>query len=203
MTTLLWRILVAMGYPEDKAPRYFWDREPRGDGTRIIVTVVIRARGDESDWIGWNFEGKGRTAREGADRAAYIVLQDIMERFPGELANAMPGVFPRGDPYGSIWEQTVASALGGGTSEHLYSDNAAMSAMHAMMKAYRGVERSLGMTSTSLSLAQEEKRQLQRDYDEQIEELQADLAQLTLETDQAIQQKETIGAENLRLTTAH
>ena len=59
------------------------------------------------------------------------------------------------------------------------------------------------MTSTSLSLAQEEKHQLQRDYDEQIEELQADLAQLTLERDQVIQQKETIGAENLRLTTAH
>ena len=84
---------MAMGYPEDKAPRYFWDREPRGDGTRIIVTAVIRARGDESDWIGWNFEGKGRTAREEADRAAYIVLQDIMERFPGSLLMPCLGSF--------------------------------------------------------------------------------------------------------------
>lgn len=104
------------------------------------MTAVVCARGDESDWNGWNFEGRGRTPREGADRAAYTILQDIMERFSGELATAMPGVFPRGDPYASIWEQTTGSALGGGTSEHLHSDNATMSAMFVVMKAYRGVE---------------------------------------------------------------
>lgn len=61
----------------------------------------------------------------------------------------------------------------------------------------------MGMVSTFLSLAQEEKRQLQRDYDEQIEKLQADLDQMTLERDQAIQQHEMTTLENLRLTTTH
>jgi hypothetical protein len=32
------------------------------------------------------------------------VLRDIMERFPEELASAVAGVFPRGDPYTVVWD---------------------------------------------------------------------------------------------------
>ena len=34
-----------------------------------------------------------------------------MERFPQELAHAFTGVFPRSDPYTSVWDQSEGSAL--------------------------------------------------------------------------------------------
>ena len=34
-----------------------------------------------------------------------------MERFPRELAHAFAGVFPRGDPYTSVWDQSEVNAL--------------------------------------------------------------------------------------------
>jgi len=41
---------------------------------------------------------------QGASRAAFAVLMDIMVMFPQELAHAFAGVFPWGDPYTSVWD---------------------------------------------------------------------------------------------------
>ena len=34
-----------------------------------------------------------------------------MERFPQELAHVFAGVFPRGDPYTLVWDQSEVNAL--------------------------------------------------------------------------------------------
>jgi hypothetical protein len=74
-----------------------------GDGTLVYVEAVIPARGDDPNWGGWSFGYKGKTPGEGANRVAFVVLRDIMERFLEELACAPVGVFPRGYPYTTVW----------------------------------------------------------------------------------------------------
>jgi hypothetical protein len=44
------------------------------------------------------------TLGEAASRAAFSVLQDIMERFLKESAGVVAGVFPRADPYTTVWD---------------------------------------------------------------------------------------------------
>jgi hypothetical protein len=61
------------------------------------MEVVVRPRGDGSEWTGWRFESTGRTAEEAAERAAFGILRDIMDRFPQKLATAIVGVFLRGN----------------------------------------------------------------------------------------------------------
>jgi len=61
-----------------------------------------------------------------------------------------------------------------------------MSAMYALMKTYGGLERCLGRLSGSLLTVQDEKRQLQREFDTEVERLQAELARMTRERDQAV-----------------
>jgi len=58
-------------------------------------------------------------------------------------------VFPRGDPYTSVWDQSKGSA-----DEDQHIDSTAMSAMFAMMKTYGGLERCLGRLSGSLLIVQ-------------------------------------------------
>jgi len=110
-----------------------------------------------------------------------------MERFPQELAHAFAGVFPRGDPYTSMWDQSEANTIERSADEDQHSDSTAMSAMFALMKTYGGLERCLGRLSGSLLTVQDEKRQLQREFDSEVERLQAELARVTLERDQAVQ----------------
>jgi len=110
-----------------------------------------------------------------------------MERFPQELAHAFPEVFPRGDPYTSVWDQSEANALERSADEDQHSDSTAMSAMFTMMKTYGGLERCLGCLFGSLLTVQDEKRQLQCEFDSEVERLQAELARVTLERDQAVQ----------------
>jgi hypothetical protein len=62
------------------------------------VEAVVRPRGDGSEWTSWHFESTGRTAEEAADRAAFGILRDIIDRFPQEFAVARVGVYPRGNP---------------------------------------------------------------------------------------------------------
>ena len=62
------------------------------------MEAIVRPRGDGSEWTGWRYESTGRTAEEAADRVAFGILRDIMDRFPQELAAALVGVFPRGNP---------------------------------------------------------------------------------------------------------
>jgi hypothetical protein len=80
------------------------------------VEAIVPARGDDPNWGGWSFGSKGRTPREGSHRAAFAVLRDIMERFPEERACAVVGVFPRGDPYTTVWDQPKGKALERGST---------------------------------------------------------------------------------------
>jgi hypothetical protein len=85
LLTLLWRVLFALSYPEGDEPRYFWEGRPRSGGEGIWVTIVVKPRADNPVMCGWHFGSSGRTPREGADRAAYKILQDLLDRFPGRL----------------------------------------------------------------------------------------------------------------------
>jgi hypothetical protein len=58
-----------------------------------------------------------------------------------------------------------------------------MSAMFAVMKTFDGVEGSLRRVSGALGQARDDKRQLQRDHDVDIERLNAEMAQLTPQRD--------------------
>ena len=72
-----------------------------------------------------------------------------------------------------------------GTAERHNSDNPAMSAMFAMMKVLNGVEGSLRRVSGALGHAREDRRQLQREHDAEIERLNAEMAQLTHQRNEA------------------
>jgi len=94
-----------------------------------------------------------------------------MERFPQELAKAFTGVFPRGDPYTLVWDQSEGSALERSADEDQHSDSTTMSAMFATMKTYGGLQRCLLCLSGSLRIVQDENRQLQREFDSEVERL--------------------------------
>jgi len=62
----------------------------------------------------------------------------------------------------------------------------------------------------SLLIVQDEKRQLQREFDSEVERLQAELARVTLERDQTVQQNNVLSQDLLavreqkdRVTTTH
>ena len=114
------------------------------------IEAVIPTSGGDPAWGGWVYESRGTTPFQGASRAAFAVLRDIMERFPQELAHAFVGVFSRGDPYTSVLDQSEVNALERSADEDQHSDSAAMSALFAMMKTYGGLERCLGCLSGSL-----------------------------------------------------
>jgi len=77
----------------------------------------------------------------------------------------------------------VVNALERSADEDQYNDSATMSVMFALMKTYGGLERCLGRLFGSLLTVQDEKRQLQREFDSEVERLQAELAWVTLERD--------------------
>jgi len=81
-----------------------------------------------------------------------------MERFLQELAHAFAAVFPRGDPYTSVWDQSEVNVIERSADKDQHSDSAAMSAMFALMKTYGGLERCLGCLSRSLLTVRDEKR---------------------------------------------
>jgi hypothetical protein len=70
----------------------------------------------------------------------FRVIRDIMSRFPNELAPALAGTFPRDDPHDAIWVQPQGSALVRGPNEGQASNNHAMSAMYAAIRAYQGLQ---------------------------------------------------------------
>jgi hypothetical protein len=105
MPTLLWRVLSYVGYPDGMELRYFWANKQLGEGLLVTVEAVVCPRGDGSEWTSWRYESTGRTAEEAAERAAFGILRDIMDRFPQELAAAIVGVFPRDNPSTDLWQQ--------------------------------------------------------------------------------------------------
>jgi septal ring factor EnvC (AmiA/AmiB activator) len=85
-----------------------------------------------------------------------------------------------------------------------------MSAMFTVMKAFDGVEGSLRRVSSALGQARDDRRQLQRDHDVEIERLTAEMAQLTRQRDQVTQRTRvfegdvrTLREQVGRLTTAN
>jgi septal ring factor EnvC (AmiA/AmiB activator) len=99
----------------------------------------------------------------------------------------MVRVFSRGNPSTDSWQQDRGRSLEIGTTEVQNSDNHAMSAMFAVMKTFDGVEGSLRRVSSALGQARDDRHQLQRDHDAMIERLNAEMAQLTRQRDQATQ----------------
>jgi pantothenate kinase-related protein Tda10 len=102
-----------------------------------------------------------------------------MDRFSQELVVAMARVFLRGNPSIDSWQQARGRPLEIGVAEAQNSDNFAMSAMFAVMKAFDRVEGSLRHVSGDLGQAHDDRCQLQRDHDTEIERLNAKMAQLT------------------------
>ena len=143
------------------------------------MEAIVHPRGDGSEWTGWRYESTGRTAEEAADRAAFGILRDIMDHFSQELAAAIVGVFLRGNPSTGSWRQARGRSLEIGAVEGQNSDNPTMSAMFAVMKAFDGVEGSLRRVSGALSHARDDRCQLQREHDVEIERLNVEMARLT------------------------
>jgi len=80
--------------------------EPSDRDHLVAVEVTVPPLHEDSEWEGWRIRAYGVTPEEGASRVAFSVLRIIMERFPLSLAQAMAGVFPRGDPADTFWEQS-------------------------------------------------------------------------------------------------
>ena len=107
------------------------------------IEAVVPTSGGDPAWGGWVYESHGTTPFQGASSAAFAVLRYIMESFLQELAHAFAGVFPQGDPYTSVWDQSEVIALERSAGEDQHSDSAAMSAIFALMKTYGGLEHCL------------------------------------------------------------
>jgi hypothetical protein len=97
MPTLLWRVLSYVGYPDGMEPHYFWANEQLGEGLLVTVEVVVRPRGDGSEWTGWRYESTGRTVEEAAERAAFGILRDYGSLSPG-VGNNDRWSLPKGQP---------------------------------------------------------------------------------------------------------
>jgi hypothetical protein len=78
---------------------------------------MVKPQADNLVMGGWHFGSSGRTPREGVGRAAYKILQDLLDRFAREIATAIPGVFPRGDIFNPKWDQPEGRAVTEGDSE--------------------------------------------------------------------------------------
>jgi hypothetical protein len=105
-----------------------------------VVEITVPSLGDAPEWDGWHLEFEGCTPVEGAEGAALRVIRDIMSKFPNELAAALANTFLRDDPRDAIWVQLQGSSLVRGPNEGQASDNHAMSAMYAAIRAYQGLE---------------------------------------------------------------
>jgi hypothetical protein len=140
MPTLLWRVLHDVGYPKGQEPLYSWSKSQLAEDGLAVVEITVPTLGDAPEWDGWHWEFEERTPVEGVEGAAFHVIRDIMSRFSNELAAALAGTFPRDDPRDVIWVQPQGSALVRDPSEGRASDNHAMSAMYATIRAYQGLE---------------------------------------------------------------
>jgi len=96
-----------------------------------------------------------------------------------------------------VWDQSEVNALERSADEDQHCDSVAMSAMFALMKTYGDLERCLGHLSGSLLTVLDEKRQLQREFDTEVEKLPAELARVTRERDQAVQKNSELSQDLL------
>jgi hypothetical protein len=96
-------VLHNVGYLEGQEPVYSWTKSQLAEDGIVVVEIIVPAIGDAPDWDGWHLEFEGRTPFEGAKRASFRVIRDIMSRFPNELAAALASTFLRDDPRDAIW----------------------------------------------------------------------------------------------------
>jgi hypothetical protein len=115
---------------------YSWSESQLAKDGLAVVEITVPALGDAPEWDGWHLEFEGRTPVEGVEGAAFHVIRDIMSRFPNELVVALADTFPRDDSHDAIWVQPQGNALVRGPNEGQASDNHAMSAMYAAIRAY-------------------------------------------------------------------
>ena len=207
LPTILWRILQAVGYEEGQEPRYSWQKEIYGQDSLVMVEIKVKALPAKPHWTGWTEITRGTCAKDGANRAAYLVLKDIIARFPADLASAMAGVFPRGSLFPLRWKQTSESVLTGSPEERFYCETPAMSATGALLGVCESLERTLESVSFTLTATYQSKRKLQEEFDAEVARLQERVQQVTLERDDArttaaAQATARTVAEQMYLTTA-
>ena len=93
--TLLWRALHSIRYAEP--PRYFWSEVVTKGQRWYDVQDTVAALGGCPQWQGWSIESDGQTPWEGAQVAAFKVLNKIYQEFSDELVNGPVGSFPQMD----------------------------------------------------------------------------------------------------------
>ena len=81
-------------------------------------------------------ESDGQTPWEGAQVAAFEVLNEICQEFGDELVNGPIGSFPRVDPSQTVWTQTGDNSLVRDRDERAGSSTSATSDMYAVMKMF-------------------------------------------------------------------
>lgn len=139
MPSLLWRILSDAGYTVGMQPHYFSDTNELVNRGEVTVEVVVPPLDGDPHWVGWRCFGTGKTAKLAAKFAAFDVLEHLMEEIPLSLAHALPGVFPFATRF-SKWEHAEGKPLEAGPEEAQGSHTPAMSAMFAVLDAYRSME---------------------------------------------------------------
>jgi hypothetical protein len=144
-----------------------------------VEAVVLPRTEHSSDWCRRVFLADGMTQWEGANVAAYIILQDIMVQFPEVVAWATAEAFPRVDPYRPVWGQPGGNALEVSSDEAQSSAGPATSAMFAMMKTCACVMSVVDSMEHALHYANVKQ-----------------LAQMTMQRDQVVQELETVQALN-------
>jgi hypothetical protein len=126
-----------------------------------------------------------------------------MSRFPNELAAALAGTFLRDDPRDAIWVQPHGSTLVRGPNKGQASDNHAMSAMYAAIRAYQGLECTYwtltGLCGEDRLKARKQKKKQAR----AIASLQEQLADISLQRDQALERGDSSLQRVHTLTQAH
>jgi hypothetical protein len=71
MTTLLWRVLHDVGYPEGQKPMYSWTESQLAEDGIAVVEIIVPALGNAPDWDGWHSEFEGHTPFEGVERQGH------------------------------------------------------------------------------------------------------------------------------------
>jgi hypothetical protein len=182
---------------------YSWSERQLAEDGLAVVEITVPALGDAPEWDGWHLEFEGRTPVEGAKGVAFRVIRNIMSRFPNELVAALAGTFPRDDPCDAIWVQSQASALVRGPNEGQASNNHVMSAMYAAIRAYQGLECTYwtltGLRGDDrLKVRKQKKKQARA-----IASLQEQLANMSLQRDQALERGDSALQQVHTLTQAN
>ena len=192
MPTILWRVLHLVGYQEGQEPQYDWHRVQLSEDRHVYtVEVDVPSREDQDHvWCRRVFALQGRTPWDAANQVAYTALRDIMEDHPEVVAQATASIFPTTDPYQAVWRQSGATVLEASSLEREHCAGPAGSAMAALMATYGCLSRSYEQLDHVLSEEIAAQHRRQEEHTTEIDLLTTQLAQLTVERDQALQREQ-------------